>query len=155
MVEEKTIVRNRRAQHFYEIVRTYEAGLVLTGPEVKSLRAGRANIEEAYVAPSHNELYLINMHISPYTEAGRFNPPDPYRPRKLLLHAREIKRLIGSIAQKGYTIVPLRLYFNERGYAKVEIALARGKKLHDRREELKRRAQRRDMERELKRKRHL
>lgn len=149
-MSEKLIATNRKARHYYEWERSYEAGLVLTGPEVKSLRQGRANIDDAYAVASGGELYLINMHISPYAEAGRNNPKDPTRPRKLLLHRNEIKRLIGSVTQKGYTIIPLRLYFNNRGYVKVEIALARGKKEYDRREDIKRRDLQREIRREFK-----
>ncbi len=151
MASAKPIATNRRARHFYDIEKVYEAGIMLSGPEVKSLRQGKVNIEEAYAIASGGELFLINMHISPYTEGGRYNPEDPRRPRKLLLHKKEIMRLIGNITQKGYTIVPLKIYFNDKGYAKVELGLVRGKKLHDRREDLKRRAQQREMQRELKR----
>jgi SsrA-binding protein len=147
-METKLIANNRRARHFYHIEKTYEAGLALAGPEVKSLRLGRANINEAYARVQGEEIFIHNMHISPYTEAGRWNP-DPRRPRKLLLHKQELKRLIGAVTQKGYTIVPLKLYFSERGYAKLEIALARGKKAFDKKEDLKRRDQEREMEREI------
>lgn len=148
--KKKIIATNRRARHFYHIDRTYEAGLALLGPEVKSLRQGKANLEEAYARPVNNELFLFDMHVSPYTEAGRYNPPDPRRPRKLLLKRHEINRLISNVTQKGYTIIPLSLYFSERGIAKVELGLARGKKVFDRRDDIKQRIQHREMERELK-----
>ena len=145
----KLIASNRRARHFFNLEKTFEAGIVLIGPEVKSLRQGRANINEAFGKVEGSEIFIYNMHVSPYTEAGRWNPTDPRRPRKLLLNRMEIKRLIGAVTQKGYTIVPTRLYFNDRGYVKIEIALARGKKVHDRRDDLKKRAEDRDMEREF------
>ena len=148
--KKKIIATNRRARHFYDIERTYEAGMALLGPEVKSLRQGKANLEEAYARPVKNELFLFDMHVSPYTEAGRYNPPEPRRPRKLLLKRHEINRLIGYVTQKGYTIIPLSLYFSERGIAKVELGLARGKKVFDRREDIKQRIQHREMEREMK-----
>lgn len=149
---EKLIATNRKARHFYNIEKSFEAGLVLQGPEIKAVRQGRANIDDSYAMANKGELFLVNMHISPYAEAGRYNPTDPTRPRKLLLHKREIHRLIGSVTQKGYTIVPLRLYFNSKGFAKVEIALARGKKLFDRREDIKGRTEQREIEREHRRK---
>ena len=130
-----------------EILETFEAGLVLLGPEVKSLRAGKANLVDAYATIRRGEAFLVNAHISPYTQAGRENP-DPRRERKLLLHKREIARLRGQIAERGRTLVPLSLYFKE-GRVKVELALARGKRRHDRRETIRRREQDREVEREL------
>jgi len=129
----KVVAENRKARFNYEIGETFEAGIVLTGSEVKSLRAGKATIAEAYADARDGELWLINSNIPEYLQAGRFNHA-PKRPRKLLLHEREINKLVGAVEREGMTIVPLKLYFNERGRAKVEIALGRGKKLHDKRE---------------------
>jgi SsrA-binding protein len=134
----KLIAENRKARFNYEIEEKLEAGLVLTGSEVKSLRAGKANIADAYASDERGELYLINAHIAEYAQAARDNH-EPTRPRKLLLHARERDRLIGAIRRQGMTVVPLKLYFNPRGIAKMELGLARGKKLHDKRETEKRR----------------
>jgi SsrA-binding protein len=141
----KTIVRNRRARHEYHVLQTWEAGLVLQGTEVKSLREGRANLQDAFARLDNGELWLHNLHISPYEAGNRFNH-DPLRPRKMLLHRGEIRKLIGQVEQKGLTLVPLELYFT-RGVAKATLALVRGKKLHDKREDLKRRDAERDMER--------
>ena len=132
------IAQNRKARHNYLIEESLEAGLVLAGTEVKSLRQGRASIVEAYAADQQGELYLFNSHIPIYDPAGRFNH-QPKRLRKLLLHSRELARLIGLIRREGYTLVPLSLYFNERGIAKVELGLARGKRKVDKRETEKRR----------------
>jgi SsrA-binding protein len=132
------VAQNRKARHNYQIEESLEAGLVLTGTEVKSLRQGRASIVEAYAADQQGELYLFNSHIPMYDAAGRFNH-QPKRLRKLLLHNRELARLIGLIRREGYTLVPLSLYFNERGIAKVELGLARGKRKADKRETEKRR----------------
>jgi SsrA-binding protein len=129
----KLIADNRRARFNYEIGETFEAGLVLTGSEVKSMRAGKASIAEAYAAARDGELWLYNSNVAEYTQAGRFNHL-PKRPRKLLLHRRQINKLIGAVEREGMTLVPLKLYFNDKGRAKVEIALVRGKKLHDKRE---------------------
>ena len=142
-VQRKLVAENRKARFNYEISETFEAGLALQGTEVKSLRQGRANIADAYAGPSGDELFLFNVHIPEYLEANRFNH-ETRRPRKLLLHRREINRLIGATQREGMTIVPLRLYFNPKGIAKVELGLARGKKLHDKRETEKKR----DWERE-------
>ena len=135
----KVVADNRRARFNYEIGETFEAGIVLTGSEVKSLRAGKATIGESYADARNGEIWLINSNIPEYQQAGRFNHA-PKRPRKLLLHQRQINRLAGAVEREGMTVVPLKLYFNEKGRAKVEIALARGKKLHDKREALKRRS---------------
>lgn len=143
----KIIAENRKARHDYFIDEVYEAGIALVGTEVKSLRAGRANLRDSYAAVENSEVYVHNMHISPYEQGNRFNV-DPKRTRKLLLHKREIRRLVGQTTQKGYTLVPLRLYF-KNGRVKVEIALARGKKLYDKREDLAKRDARREMERAL------
>ncbi len=140
---EKNIATNRKARHFYNLFEHFEAGIALKGTEVKSLRQGKANINDAYATVKQGEVFLQNAHISPYEKGNRYNVPER-RPRKLLLHQNEIKRLIGAVTRKSFTIVPLRLYFNERGIAKVEIALAKGKKTFDRREDIKRR----DLERE-------
>ena len=135
----KVVADNRRARFNYEIGESFEAGIALTGSEVKSLRQGRATIAESYADARGGEIWLINSNIPEYLQAGRFNHP-PKRARKLLLHARQINRLIGAVEREGMTIVPLKLYFNEQGRAKVEIALAKGKKLHDKRETLKKRS---------------
>ena len=134
----KLLAENRKARFNYEIEEKLEAGLALTGSEVKSLRAGKANISDAYASDQGGELYLINAHIAEYAQAARANH-DPKRLRKLLLHRREIGRLMGAIQREGMTIVPLKLYFNARGIAKVELGVAKGKKLHDKRETAKRR----------------
>ncbi len=135
----KTLVaQNRKARHNYLIEETLEAGVVLMGTEVKSLRAGRASIGESYAAEEGGELYLLNAHIPEYPAASRFNHA-PKRPRKLLVHNRELRRLLGQIQREGYTLVPLRLYFNPRGIAKVELGLARGKRKVDKRETEKKR----------------
>ena len=137
------IARNRKARHDYFILDSWEAGLVLTGTEVKSLREGKASLGDAYAVLNGTELFLINMHISPY-EKGNIHNHEPTRTRKLLLHRKEIRRLIGAVEQQGLTLVPLELYFR-KGCAKVLIAMARGKKQHDKRET----ARRRDAEREM------
>jgi len=133
--EIESIAKNRRARHDYIIINTYEAGIVLTGSEVKSLRDGKANISDAYGMVRDGEIYLINLHISPYERAS-YNNHEPTRTRKLLLHKREIGRLIGAIEREGLTLVPLELYF-KRGIAKVAPALGKGKKAHDKREDAK------------------
>jgi SsrA-binding protein len=129
----KLIAENRRARFDYFIDDVVEAGLMLTGTEVKSLRNGRANIAESYAAVEGNEIVLINADIPPYTQANRFNH-EPRRPRKLLLHRKQIDRLIGAVQREGRTIIPTKLYWNDKGIAKLEIGLAKGKKLHDKRE---------------------
>ncbi len=129
----KVVADNRRARHDYFIEDVFEAGVVLTGTEVKSLRAGRASLAESYVGVEAGELFLINAHIPEYHGGNKFNHA-PRRPRKLLLKKREVGKLAGAIQRRGLTIVPLKIYFNRRGLAKVEIALARGKKLHDKRQ---------------------
>jgi SsrA-binding protein len=145
----KVVIENRRARFDYEILETFEAGIALEGPEVKSLRQGRGNLQDAYASVDRGELYLVNAYIPEYLEANRFNH-QTRRPRKLLLHRREIDRLAGGILRDGLTIVPLRLFFNPRGRAKAEIALARGKKLHDKRETEKQRSWAREKSRLLK-----
>jgi SsrA-binding protein len=139
----KVVADNRKARFNYEIGETFEAGIALTGSEVKSLRSGKANIGESYAGTRDGELWLYNSNISEYKQAGRFNHA-PKRARKLLLHRRQINKLIGAVEREGMTVVPLKLYFNARGRAKIELALARGKKLHDKRET----AKKRDWERE-------
>ena len=144
----KLICSNKKARRNYDIIETFEAGLVLVGSEVKSLRAGKASMNESYAKITGGEIWLVQFHISPYSHANVFNH-DPLRPRKLLLHKQEIRRLIGKITEKGLTLVPLRAYF-KNGRAKVELALGKGKKIHDKREDLKRKAVKRDMERDFK-----
>ena len=134
----KVVARNRRATHDYFIEERLEAGLLLQGSEVKSLRNGRASLGEAYAGESGGELYLFNAHISEYAAANRFGH-EPRRPRKLLLHRRQVERLTGLARRAGYTLVPLSIYFNERGLAKLELGLAKGKRKADRREDVKRR----------------
>ncbi|WP_300296744.1 SsrA-binding protein SmpB [Ferrovibrio sp.] len=131
--EPRTVADNRRARYDYHLDDTFDAGIVLVGSEVKSLRGGRASIQDAYAAEQDGEIWLINCHIPEYHGANRFNH-EPRRQRKLLLKHKEIDKLIGALKRGGVTLVPLSIYFNERGRAKVKIALARGKKLHDKRE---------------------
>ena len=139
----KTIAENRRARYDYFIEDTIEAGIMLTGTEVKSLRNGRANIAESYAAVEGREIVLINADIPPFAQANRFNH-EPRRHRKLLLHAKEISKLIGAVQREGRTLIPMRLYFNEKGRAKLELALASGKKAHDKREAIAERDWQRD-----------
>jgi SsrA-binding protein len=146
--EEKIICVNRKARHDYFIEETYEAGLVLKGSEVKSLREGKANLKDSYARIVRNEAFLLNVHISQYPAAHQFNH-DPTRTRKLLLRKRQILRLGGKVAEKGLTLIPLKLYFKD-GKAKVELGLARGKKLYDKRESLRKKAAQREVERSLK-----
>ena len=142
---EKLNCQNKKALHNYFIEDRYEAGISLLGTEVKSLREGKANLGDSYGKVKNGEIFLVDAHISPYAHGNRFNP-DPLRTRKLLLHKREIRRLIGKVQEKGFTLIPLRLYFSD-GKAKVELGLAKGKKLFDKRETIKRRTMERDMER--------
>lgn len=142
------VARNKRARHDYEILETWEAGIVLTGTEVKSLRDGRAQVTDAYAVVKDGELWLLNAHIAPYSQGNIWNH-DPLRTRKLLLHHREIVKLIGAVERKGLTLVALELYF-KNGRAKVRIGLARGKKAHDKRADLKEREDQREMQRALK-----
>jgi len=139
---------NRKARHDYHILETYEAGLILKGTEVKSLRNNQVSIKESYAQFKGMELYIVNMHISPYKFGNRFNL-EPKRDRKLLLQKKQLAKLKGKIEQKGFTLIPLRLYF-KNGYAKIEIGLAKGKKLFDKRRDLTQKAIQRDTERELK-----
>ena len=141
----ESIARNKRAKHDYHILDTWEAGVVLTGSEVKSLRDGKANITDSYAIVKDGEVFLLNLHISPYEKASHFNH-EPTRTRKLLLHRKEIKKMIGAVERQGLTLVPLELYF-KRGRAKVALALGKGKKLYDKRADEKRRDDERDMQR--------
>ncbi|NDY41897.1 SsrA-binding protein SmpB [Dissulfurirhabdus thermomarina] len=145
----KIVARNRKARFAYHIEDTLEAGLVLLGPEVKSLREGRANLADGYVVFKRGEAWLQNVHISPYPFAAHHQHLDPLRPRKLLLHRREIDRLAGKVQERGLSLVPLSLYFRD-GKAKVELGLARGKKRYDKRETLKRRTEEREIRRRYK-----
>ncbi|MGB4207713.1 MAG: SsrA-binding protein SmpB, partial [Smithellaceae bacterium] len=139
---------NKTAHRDYEITDTYEAGIVLTGTEVKALRAGKANLKDSYAVVNDDEIFLREMHIGHYEHGNRYNH-DPLRPRKLLLHRREIRRLYGKSREKGLSLIPLRLYF-KNSVVKVEIGVGKGKKLHDRRQDIKRREERRDISRTFK-----
>lgn len=145
---EKSIATNRKASFNYEILERFEAGIVLTGTEVKSCREGKANLSDAYAAMNRGELFLFHCHISPYPNAGPFNHP-PLRQRKLLLHRSEIDKLIGKVEEKGLSLIPTKLYFKQ-GKAKLELALARGKKTLDKRETEKKREGAREIERAMK-----
>ncbi len=144
----QTMALNRKARHNYLITDTFEAGLALTGTEIKSIRAGKANLSDAYARVERGEAWLVGAHIAPFEQGNRFNH-EPRRDRKLLLHRSEIDELMGRAAAKGLTVVPLRLYITDRGRAKVELGLAKGKQLHDRRRDIADRQARRDVEREL------
>lgn len=150
--ETKLVANNKKARHDFFIDEVYEAGIELTGTEIKSVRAGKVSIKESYAKIKNGEVFLLGMNISPYEQGNRFNV-DPLRTRKLLLHKKEIRKLIGLTTQKGYTLVPLRMYINERGLAKVEIAAARGKKNYDKREDIARRDAGRRMDQAMKRRR--
>ncbi len=141
----KVAARNRKARHEFEILETFEAGMALKGPEVKSIREGQVSFQDSFARVSGGEVWLHSLHISPYEQANRANV-DPTRTRKLLLHRHEIRGLVGKVEEKGLTLVPLEIYFR-RGVAKVRLGLARGKKLHDKRETLKKKAQERDARR--------
>ncbi|MGH7719692.1 MAG: SsrA-binding protein SmpB [Gemmatimonadaceae bacterium] len=143
--DRQIVARNKRARHDYHIIESWEAGLVLTGTEVKSLRNGKANLADSYAIVRGGEVFLLNLHISPYEQGNQFNH-DPTRTRKLLLHRQEIRRLIGSVERQGLTLVPLELYF-KRGVAKVTLALGKGKKLHDKRAAERRREDEREIAR--------
>ncbi len=145
----KIITKNRKARHDYHLEDTYQAGLVLMGSEIKSIRANRVNLQDGYVQEREGELWLVNVHIAVYEQASIFGHTDPLRPRKLLLHKREIAQITSRMRERGYTAVPTMLYL-ERGRAKVEIALARGKKLYDKRDTLSQRDAERQMRRALK-----
>lgn len=135
MKEKKLVANNKKARHDYFIDDVYEAGMVLTGTEIKSIRNGKINIKESYAKIENEELIIYGMHISPYEQGNRFNE-DPLRPRKLLLHKQEIRKLIGLTTIKGLTLVPLKVYINKKGLAKMELAVARGKKNYDKREDI-------------------
>ncbi|MGB3187875.1 MAG: SsrA-binding protein SmpB, partial [Limnoraphis sp.] len=139
---------NRKARYLYELLETYQAGIELQGTEVKSIRAGRVNMQDGYALVRNREAWLINVHISPYETSAYFNH-EPRRTRKLLLHRKEINKLIGLVEQKGLTLVPTKMYF-KNGLVKVEIAVGRGKKLHDKRDTMKKRDDQRQMERAMK-----
>lgn len=144
------VILNRRARHEYHILETYEVGIILLGPEVKSIRAGQANLAEAHCIIRNEKMILIGCHISPYKPAAMNNPAEPARSRELLMHKKELLRLIGKLKEKGLTLVPLKLYFNERGYAKLEVGLAKGKKLYDKRQDKKEKDIQRDLQRRYK-----
>lgn len=144
----KLVANNKKAYHDYFIEEKYEAGLVLHGTEVKSLRMGKCSIKEAFIRIENNEVFIYGMHISPYEKGNIFNK-DPLRIRKLLLHKQQIRKLTGNSSEKGYTIVPLQVYFKD-GRAKIEIGLAKGKKLYDKRQDIAKKDQRREAEKELK-----
>lgn len=143
----KPIAQNRKAYHDYFIDETFEAGIVLTGTEIKSIRKGSVNLRDAFARVENDEVFLYNMHVSPYEQGNRFNH-DPMRTRKLLLHRTEIAKLVGASREKGYAIIPTKVYLSH-GYCKVELALARGKKLHDKRESMKKRDANREIQRAL------
>jgi SsrA-binding protein len=145
----KIVSDNRQARFQYEILETYEAGIELAGTEVKSIRAGRVNLRDGFALIRNGEAWLLNVHISPHSTASQVFNHDPRRTRKLLLHRDEIRKLTGKVEQQGLTLVPLKMYL-KRGWVKVDIALVRGKKLHDKREDVKRREDQRDMQRALK-----
>lgn len=146
---EKVLAQNRKASHDYFIEDTYEAGMVLMGTEIKALRAGKANLNDAFATIRDGEIFLHNMHISPYEQGNRYNPTDPRRARKLLLHKVEINKLLGLTKQEGYTLVPLKVYVRN-GYAKVLLGLAKGKKKYDKREAMAKRDAEREIQRALK-----
>jgi len=146
----KIVSDNRQARYLYEILETYEAGIELKGTEVKSIRQGKANLRDGYALMRNGEAWLLNVHISPHTTASEYFNHEPRRTRKLLLHKQEIRKLIGKVEQQGLTLIPLKMYL-QKGLVKVTIGLGKGKKLHDKREDLKQRQDKREMERALKR----
>ena len=146
-MSKKVVSTNRKAFHDYTIESTMEVGVVLTGPEVKSLRAGRANLKDGYASIDREEVWLHNVHISPYSHATNIQA-DPLRTRKLLLHRREIKKLTGKVKEKGFALIPIRIYFIPNGKVKIELGLARGKKMYDKRAALKKKQSDRELERE-------
>ena len=145
--QKQIIANNKKAYHDYFVLETYEAGIELFGTEIKSIRNGRVNLKDSFCSVDDGEMFVIGMHISPYEQGNRFNH-EPLRPRKLLLHRQEINRLLGKTREKGFSLVPLKIYFS-RGKAKIELALASGKKLYDKRQDLAERDAKRDMERAL------
>lgn len=150
MKQKKILANNKKVRHDYFIEEVYEAGMVLTGTEIKSMRQGRLNLKESYAKIEGNELIIYGMHVSTYEQGNRYNV-DPLRPRKLLLHKQEIRKLIGYTTQKGLTLVPLNVYLNEKGLAKMEIAVARGKKNYDKRDDIAKRDADRRIQQEMKR----
>ncbi len=146
----KIVTDNRKARYLYEILETYEAGLELQGSEVKSIRQGKANLQDGYALIRNGEAMLLNVHISPYEKTAAYFNHDPRRSRKLLLHKQEIRKLIGKVEQQGLTLIPLKMYM-KRGLVKITIALAKGKKVHDKRESIKKRDDQREMSRAIKR----
>ncbi|HZK01694.1 MAG TPA: SsrA-binding protein SmpB [Anaerovoracaceae bacterium] len=149
MRQKKIIARNRKARHDYFIEEVYEAGIVLTGTEIKSIRQGRINLKESFARVDNGEVFVYQMHISPYEQGNRHNV-DPVRPRKLLLNKREIRKLIGYTTQKGMALIPLTIYINEKGIAKLELGLARGKKIYDKRQDIAKRDSERKIQQEIK-----
>ena len=149
MGERKLLANNKKARHDYFIEEVYETGLVLTGTEIKSMRQGKVNLKESYAKIENGEVIIYNMHVSPYEQGNRYNV-DPMRPRKLLLHKQEIRKLIGYTTQKGLTLVPLQIYLNGRGLVKMELAVARGKKLYDKRDDMAKKDAARRIEKEMK-----
>lgn len=147
--ERKLVANNKKARHDFFIEEVYEAGIVLTGTEIKSVRQGKVSIKESFAKIENGEMILYGMNISPYEQGNRYNV-DPLRPRKLLLHKQEIRKLIGYTTIKGLTLVPLQMYINEEGRAKIEMAVARGKKLYDKRDDIAKRDAQRDMDRSMK-----
>ncbi|MBI3314757.1 MAG: SsrA-binding protein SmpB [Candidatus Omnitrophica bacterium] len=145
----QVIATNKKAYHNFNLLEKWECGIALVGPEVKSLRAGHASFTDAFAHADKGELFLYNLHINPYEQASFMNP-DVDRPRKLLLHKRELERAVGLLSRTGLTLVPTKIYFNSRGIVKVEIALGQGKKLYDKREDIKKREIKRDMDRAIK-----
>lgn len=146
----RIIAQNKKAFHLYEVLDRLEAGIALTGDEVKSMREGRISLDGAYITPHQGELFLINCYIKPYSKAFQKQEDRASRARKLLVHRRELDRLVGKVAQKGITMIPLKLYFNERGRVKVDVGICKHKKVHQRKEELRERDVRRETEREIK-----
>ncbi|GAB6179491.1 SsrA-binding protein SmpB [Desulfotomaculum defluvii] len=144
----KTVTDNRRARHEYHILETYEAGIALSGTEVKSLRAGRANLQDSFARVENGEMMLYNLHISPYEQGNRFNH-EPKRTRRLLMHKQETLRLYGKVREKGLALIPLKVYFNPRGKVKVQLGLAQGKKSYDKRHDIAARDAKRDMDRAM------
>ena len=145
----KPVAQNKKAYHEYFILEKYEAGIELFGTEVKSIRNGKVNLKDSWCQIKNNEIFVCGMHISPYEQGNRYNA-DPMRPKKLLLHRQEIRRMEAGVAQKGLTLVPVQVYLNAKGLVKLELALARGKKLYDKREDLAKRDAQRDMDRSRK-----
>ena len=144
----KLVANNKKARHDFFIEETYQAGIALTGTEIKSVRAGKVSIKESYAKVEHGEVILYGMSISPYEQGNRFNV-DPLRARKLLLHKREIRKILGATTEQGLTVVPLQMYINEKGLAKIDIAIARGKKLYDKRDDMAKKDADRKMERAM------